>query len=199
MYLPLAAVMTLVVVGLWRLLAGLSAGQRGVRTVWGLATAILIAVVLTLGRLTMRRNENYRTEVSIWRDTVRKAPTNSRAQYGLGLALATAGQVDEAGAAFSETLRLKPDFAQAQYDWGLTLMKVGRDQEALTHFNQALQINPQYAQAQEGIGVVLYHQGKLGEAIEHFFEATRLNPNDVEAHRNLMLALREQQQHEKTK
>jgi protein O-mannosyl-transferase len=193
MYLPLAAIVTLVVGGLWRL----PADRRSSRMMKGLATTILIATLLTLGCLTLRRNENYRTEVSIWRDTVGKAPTNSRAQYGLGLALATAGQVDEAGAAFSETLRLKPDFAQAQYDWGLTFMKVGRDQEALTHFNQALQINPQYGQAQEGIGVVLYHQGKLGEAIEHFFEATRLNPHDMEAQRNLMLALQEQQQREK--
>jgi hypothetical protein len=200
MYLPLAAVITLVVGGLWRLLAGLPVDRRGVRTIWGLAAAMLIAAVLTLGWLTLRRNENYRTEVSIWRDTVQKAPTSFRAQYGLGLALATAGQPDEAGAAFFETLRLKPDFAQAQYDWGLGLMKAGRDEEALTHFNEAIHINPRYAQAQEGLGVVLYHQGKLAEAIEHFFEATRLNPNDMESHRNLMLALQEQQQqHEKAR
>jgi protein O-mannosyl-transferase len=195
MYLPLAAVVTLVVCGLWRVLVD----RRSSRMMWGLAASMFIATILTLGWVTMRRNEDYRTEVSIWRDTVRKAPTNSRAQYGLGLALTTAGQLDEAGTAFSETLRLKPDFAQAQYDWGLALMKAGRNEEALLHFNEALHINPRYGQAQEGIGVVLYHEGKLNEGIEHFFEATRLNPNDMEASRNLMLALQEQQQREKTR
>ena len=142
----------------------------------------------------MRRNMDYGTEVSIWRDTAQKAPTNPDAQYGLGLALATAGQLDAAGVAFSETLRLKPDFAQVQYDWGLALMKAGRETEALAHFTAALEIDPRYAEAADGIGVVLYHQGKLEEAIQRFFEATRLNPDDAQAQHNLAMALHEQRQ-----
>ncbi len=191
MYLPLMAVVAVIVCAAY--LVFIKCGGVGKSGAW-LRMGTLVLAAFALGATTMRRNMDYGTEVSIWRDTAQKAPTNPDAQYGLGLALATAGQIDAAGGAFSEALRLKPDFAQAQYDWGLTLMKAGRETEALTHFTAALEINPRFAPAADGIGVVLYHQGKLEEAVQHFFEATRLNPDDAEAQHNLAMALHEQRQ-----
>ncbi len=191
MYLPLMAVVAVIVIAVYSMFNKLvGAGQARK----GLGVGAVVLAGLALGATTARRNMDYRTEVSIWRDTARKAPTNPDAQYGLGLALATAGQIDKAGAAFAETLRLKPDFARVQYDWGLALVKAGRETEALTHFTAALAIDPRYAEAVDGIGVVLYHQGKLEEAIQRFFEATRLNPDDAQAQYNLAKALHEQQQ-----
>jgi len=191
MYLPLMAVVAMIVCAVYSVFNKLAGVGKG-RAWLGIGTLILVG--LALGATTMRRNTDYRTEVSIWRDTAQKAPTNPDAQYGLGLALATAGQLDEAGAAFSKALQLKPDFARVQYDWGLALLKAGRETEALTHFAAALEIDPRYAEAVDGIGVILYHRGKLEQAIQRFFEATRLNPDDAEAQHNLAMALREQRQ-----
>jgi tetratricopeptide (TPR) repeat protein len=191
MYLPLMAVVAAFVGGARATLGELPVSPP-VKHWFGYTALTLTA--LALGMATWHRNADYRTEVSIWSDTARKAPANPDARYGLALALATAGRLNEAGMEFSETLRLKPEFAQAQYNWGLALVKAGRETEARVHFDEALRIDPRYADAQDGIGVVLYHEGKLSEAIEHFFEATRLDPNNMEAHRNLALALREQQQ-----
>jgi len=70
MYLPLAAVITLAVVGLHRLI-----GRRA------LFAATVLAVVL--GGLTIRRNADYRSALSIWTDTAAKCPDNARALYGL--------------------------------------------------------------------------------------------------------------------
>jgi tetratricopeptide (TPR) repeat protein len=191
MYLPLMAVIAAFVGGTYTIFGKLPVSPPSKR--WFGCTALTLTA-LVLGMATRHRNADYRTEVSIWSNTARKAPANPDAHYGLALALATAGRLDEAGGEFSEALRLKPEFAQVQYNWGLALMKAGRETEALAHFDEAIRIDPQYADAQDGIGVVLYHEGNLSEAIEHFFEATRLDPNNVEAHRNLTLALREQQQ-----
>jgi protein O-mannosyl-transferase len=191
MYLPLMAVAAAFVGGAHAVLGKLPVSPPSKR--W-LGCAALSLTASALGMTTWHRNADYRTEVSIWSDTAQKAPANADAHYGLALALATAGRLDEAGAEFSETLRLKPEFAQAQYNWGLALVKAGRETEARAHFDEALRIDPRYADAQDGIGVILYHEGKLSEAMEHFFEATRLDPNNMEAHRNLALALREQQQ-----
>lgn len=191
MYLPLMAIAASVVIGTYTILSKLPMAGFASRS---LGAAVLLVTGLALGAVTWRRNADYRTEVSIWRDTAQKAPTNADAHYGLALALATAGQVDEAGKEFFETLRLKPDFAQAQYDWAAALLKAGRETEALVYFQETLRINPRYAEAEDGIGVVLYHQGRLDEAIEHFSKAARLNPDDIQAHQNLARALREQQQ-----
>lgn len=191
MYLPLMAITATIVIGTHTSLSRLPMADFARRSV---GVVMLLVTGLALGAATWRRNADYRTEVSIWRDTAQKAPTNPDAHYGLGLALATAGQVDEAGKEFFETLRLKPDFAQAQYDWAAALLKAGRETEALVYFQETLRINPRYADAQNGIGVVLYHQDRLEEAIEHFSEAVRLNPGDMQAQQNLARALREQQE-----
>lgn len=191
MYLPLMAVVAVIACAAYLIFN--KCGGPGEPKKW-LRVGTLALAGFALGATTMLRNRDYGTEVSIWRDTAQKAPTNPDAQYGLGLALATAGRIDEAGAAFSETLRLKPDFAQVQYDWALALVNAGRETEALTHFAAALRIDPRYAEAADGIGVMLYHQGKLEEAIQRFFEATRLNPEDAQAQHNLAMALHEQQQ-----
>lgn len=189
MYLPLMAVVALIVCGMYLLLGKVVGGKS--RT-W-VSAGLVAGAGVALGATTMRRNIDYRTEVSIWQDTAQKAPTNPDAQYGLGLALGTAGQIDEASTAFAEALRLKPDFAQVQYDWGLMLDKTGWETEALMHFRAALEIDPRYAEAADGIGVILYRQGKLDEAIQRFFEATRLNPDDTQAQYNLAKALHERQ------
>jgi Tfp pilus assembly protein PilF len=191
MYLPLMAVVAVIVCAAYRVFRNCGATDGSGR--W-LSVATLVLAGFALGMTTMRRNMDYGTEVSIWSDTAQKAPTNPDARYGLGLALVTAGQVDQAGMAFAEALRLKPDFAQVHYDWGLALVKAGRETEGLEHFTAALKINPRYAEAADGIGVILYHQGKLDEAIQRFFEATRLNPDDAQAQHNLAMALREQKQ-----
>jgi tetratricopeptide (TPR) repeat protein len=191
MYLSLMAVVAVIVCAAYQVFRNCGATDGSRR--W-LSMGTLALAGFALGMTTMRRNGDYRTEVSIWSDTAQKAPMNPDAQYGLGLAWVTAGQVDRAGVAFAETLRLKPDFAQVHYDWGLALVNAGRETEALEHFVAALKINSRYAEAADGIGVVLYHQGKLEEAIQRFFEATRLNPDDAQAQHNLAMALREQRQ-----
>jgi protein O-mannosyl-transferase len=77
MYLPLAAVVTLVVVCGWILLG------RWRWTRWGAAIATCV-LAGWLARLTMVRNGQYSTAIGIWRDTVAKRPGNTRAHINLG-------------------------------------------------------------------------------------------------------------------
>src|SRR5208337_4609775 len=51
---------------------------------------------LPLGARTVARNEEYRSEVSIWQTVVDRWPINPRAHYTLGVALANAGRRPEA-------------------------------------------------------------------------------------------------------
>jgi hypothetical protein len=78
MYLSLAAPVALVVIGGWR------AARR-----FGLAPLAIGVDVGLLGvcvGLTILRNNDYRTAVSIWTDNVAKRPNNPQAQYHLGYA-----------------------------------------------------------------------------------------------------------------
>ena len=79
MYLPLAAIVALAVVGCWYAL------QRWIT--WRLAPGVLLAssAVLLIG-LTFARNQLYCDPVAMWQDALRSNPQNARAQCNLGSA-----------------------------------------------------------------------------------------------------------------
>ena len=176
MYLPLAAVVVLVVMGIHAL-----AGRR---------TVIVVAVlVVGLGVLTVQRNQDYRSELAIWADTVAKWPENSRAHNNLGIALQRFGNVPEAIEHYEQALRLKPDLAEAQSDLGFALQQSGKLVEAKEHYEQALRLAPNYAKAHNNLGFVLFQLHKVPEAKAQYEEALRLEPDFADAHKNLGNAL----------
>jgi hypothetical protein len=113
MYLPLAAVVVLVVaVGYgtanWLCRRLDLAAWAGPAVAGGLA-AISVAVLCAL---TFVRNEDYRSETAIWTDTVAKRPGNARARGALGLAYSREGRFDEAIAELNMARSLNPNDLQ---------------------------------------------------------------------------------------
>jgi len=176
MYLPLAAVIVLGVMGIHAL-----AGRRTV--------AVVAVLAVALGTLTWRRNQDYCSNIAIWDDTVAKRPDNPRAHYNLGVALGQAGKVQEAIGHYEQALRIKPDYAGAHYNLGTTLLRAGNVQEAIGHYVQALRIQPDYAEAHNNLGVCLIRLGSAQEAVEHWEQALQLKPDFADAHNNLGSAL----------
>jgi tetratricopeptide (TPR) repeat protein len=179
MYLSLAAVMTLVVLAMFA-----AAGRRSL--------PLLLAAALGLGLLTARRNEDYLSAVSIWRDTVSHNPESWRAQSSLGAALAEdPGRLQEAISHYDEALRLKPDSAEVHNNLAIALAKIpGRLPEAISQYRQALRIKPDYSDAHNNLANALAKDpARVPEAISQYEEAIRLNPDAVEAHYNLAIAL----------
>jgi Flp pilus assembly protein TadD len=175
MYLPLAAVMTLVVMGI-------HAAVRRQRWV------VFALLALGLGILTVRRNEDYRSELTIWSDTVAKRPDNERAHNNLGNAWAQMpGRLNDAIAQFEEVLRLKPDHAEAHNNLGLAWSQVpGRLNDAIAQYEEALRLKPDYAEAHNNLGVVFAQTpGRLNDAVAQFEEALRLKPDYVPGWHNL--------------
>ena len=185
MYLPLAAVITTVVVGVFVL--GRRLWNKGQRRALGcVATACVVAL---FGFLTIQRNRDYHSALTIWRDTVEKRPDNARAHNNLGLAFAKLGKLGDAVGQYKEALRIKPDLAEAQFNWGLALVRQGRLEEAIGHWEQALRNKPDFADAQYNWGLALALQGKPREAISHWEQALRIDPDLADAQYNWGLAL----------
>jgi tetratricopeptide (TPR) repeat protein len=175
MYLPLAAVAALLVLGSYAL-----AGRRSL--------PVLLAFAIVLGFLTLRRNEDYSSALAIWSDTVAKSPGNARAQNQLGFELLKTGRNSEALQPLEEAVRLEPADAEAHRNLGVVLDKMGRAIEAVGQYKEALRIKPDYADAHNSLGNVLARQGRIPEAIGHYEEALRLNPRNAFTHNNLGLA-----------
>jgi hypothetical protein len=195
MYAPLAALVALAVVGGYRLLRGGSAEMLW-RRVWAgrVGACVTVLLVALLGCATRERNADYRTEVAIWEDTVRKRPGNARAWYALGLAYATAGRPEEALAPFERAIGIEPDDAQVYYDKGNVLLRLGRDREAIESYARAIGLAPGYAPAHNNLGAAFYRLGRREEARACFQEALRLDPTLADARRNLHVLMREDAQ-----
>ena len=177
MYLSLAPVAVLCVVGLHRWL-----GRAAIPI--GLALAVALACA------TWRRNEDYQSAEGIWRDTAEKVPDNERAYGNLGDVLDGEGRTNEALVARLEALRLRPDSAAVHNNLGTTLVRVpGRMADAISQFQEALRLNPNYIEADINLGNALDAEGRGAEAVDRFEDAIRINPDVVAAHNDLGNAL----------
>lgn len=107
MYLPLAAVIVLVAMGVRGLVLSSSSWAPGVAAPARMATAVGV-VLLAAGLLwaTERRVQDYQTEYSIWLDTAQKSPDNYVAHTNLGRTLTERGDLDGAIREYSEAIRL---------------------------------------------------------------------------------------------
>jgi hypothetical protein len=78
-----------------------------------LARASVALLACALIAVTIARNEVYRSEISLWEDTVSKSRSKARAYNNLGYAYSLAGRDDDASNAYREALRLDPDYGKA--------------------------------------------------------------------------------------
>ena len=158
MYLPLAALVTLAVMAVH---ATLQAALRRPPVRRGVQAAVLVIITIALGVVTVRRNEDYRSVISIWRDVVTKQPDNARAHMNLGHYLAEDRRIDESRAEYAEAVRSEPTNADAHYGLAVTLSLQGKTDAAIAEYTEALRLNPDHAPARAALRAALARQGRL--------------------------------------
>ena len=148
MYLSLAAVIVVGVMGIQAV-----ARRQSV--------ALFVMVAIGFGLLTVWRNEDYRSAVAFWGDTVAKRPKNYGARNNLAIALEQTGQIEEAIKQLREAVRLRPDSEVLHNNLGNALFHAGQFAEAVEEYEQALQIKPDFAEAHYSLGVTLARTGRI--------------------------------------
>jgi tetratricopeptide (TPR) repeat protein len=172
MYVPLAALAGVAVVGAHRGLVRL-AGPHASR----LAPALAGVLAIVLGSAAFARVRDYRTEESIWRDTVEKSPQSVAVRNNYGRALANLGRLDEAIAQYREGLRLAPEDARTWAKLGNALAEQGKLPEAVDAYRAALRYEPTDEKTHNNLARVLIRVGDLPGAIAQLQEAVRLEPS----------------------
>jgi protein O-mannosyl-transferase len=193
MYLPLAAVVTGVVIGGYLVGQWVADRQRISRPALQIAGgALLILAGVALGTLTFQRNADYQSNLSIWTDTVAKTRNKAPAHNGIALALAQQGQFLEAIAHYQKALEITPDDDTVHTNLGVALVERGRLDEGIAQYRKALEIRPNSAEACNNLGLALNMQGHLAEAVAQFEKALEIDPSNAKAHCNLGGALAKQ-------
>ncbi len=165
MYLPLAAVLTLAVVGIDAVL-----GRH--------RRLALFTVVLAAAAATVKRGTDYRSEERLWTDTIAKAPDNPRAYASLGAALIQQERWPEARGQLEAAVRRHPGYADAHNDLGAVLGKLGLPAEALPHYLEARRLKSDDPDIRANLGGALVAAGKPDAAIGEFAAALALRPAD---------------------
>jgi Flp pilus assembly protein TadD len=176
MYLPLAAVLSVLVLGFYA-----RWGQR----------VLVAGVVVAVGfaGLTVRRNHDYRSALALWSVTAEQRPENPRAHEGRAEALTAAGWTDEAIAAHATAVKLQPDEPIYRHNLAQALAVAGRRSEAIEEFQKALFLMPGSARTHGNLAVVLGEMGDTDGAQRHYVEARRLEPANPLWARNAAILL----------
>jgi len=160
----------------------------GVRSTmrWPIVSGLgVILLVISLGSATFARNRVYISSLSLWQDTVTKAPYNARAHNNLGCAFLNEGRVDEAIAEYQHAIELQPNHAFAHFNLGNALVTQRRWSEAAEHFSTALAADPHYANARMNLGLALMQLGRRTEAANQFRDILHDDNGAQDARTNL--------------
>lgn len=196
MYLPLAAIVSLVVVG------GYAIAQdvfRKVEAKQDRAPAVSLPLVATAGCavlltlvfaiMSISRLRLYGDDVALWQDALAHQSQDWMVQANLASALNNAGRPKEAVPHFQEAIRLKPERADLHYKLGIALSRTGQTRDAIEQFNEALQASPDSAVYRHELGATLLNAGESEKAIEQFRESLRRDPQAVASRDLLATAL----------
>lgn len=179
MYLPLVAV------------AGLATWLSGaISARWRVGLAIALAV--GFGDLVHRRNQDFRSELDLWGDTVVKRPENGRAHGNYGAALYAAGRVEEAARYLQEAVRREPENPATQFNLGLIAARKGEWEAAARYFTEAGRISPPLMPAHFEASRALAKLGRKDEAIAALERALAQRSDYAEAHVSLGALLAEE-------
>lgn len=138
MYLPLLAVIAVVVIG----------GADLVRRVASRQSLVLRSVVVVLSAAlaatTFIRSRDYRTAEGIWRDAVTKRPDNARAKQNLGaeLLIVEPPRLAEAESLFVQSLQQDPRDPGPWFNLGEIALTRGDLVRARAMYERALAVNP---------------------------------------------------------
>src|SRR5262249_20146635 len=142
--------------------------------------------VLALAGTTIRRNQDYRTAVSLWEVTVARAPHSARAHDNLGAVLLEAGRAEEAIPHLLQALSLAPPAgynAAADYlTLGLAYTSLLRPDDAIPYLEQAVERAPLDAACHAALGRALSMRGDQVRAIASFRTALGIQPDSAETH-----------------
>jgi tetratricopeptide (TPR) repeat protein len=173
MYLPLAAVIAAVVIGGYALLLRLTPARATERA----SAALVLLVAAALGGLTFRRNEDYRSELRIWEDTIQKRPDDPRAYNGRGVVLLREGEYKPAIRDFGIAIEKGPGYAAAYQNRAAAEAGIGENDAAIRDCDAAIGIKLDFALAYDTRAVARAQKGDYAAALADFDRAIRLKPS----------------------
>jgi tetratricopeptide (TPR) repeat protein len=164
------------------------------KTMQALFCIFIVLVLVGQGHSTFMRNFAWKTEETLWLDTITKSPNLPRPHHNLGKYYSTLGQREKEIAEYELALKLErgphgETRHVTHYNLGLAYNSLNKEEEAIRHFKKAIEMEPGYSDAHNNLAAVLIKKRKYDEAFDHLIKALTYNDKSPSAHHNLGLVL----------
>jgi len=133
---------------------------------------------------TVKRNNEWRDNLTLWSQTVFTNPDNSRAHDNLGFTYERSGDTEKALVEFEKSVKLQPDNFGALANLGVAYAKLGFYNESISILEKSIEIRI-YHKTFDKLGLVYVELGMEEKAIDSFKEAIRINHRYAKAHNDL--------------
>lgn len=181
MYLPSAAVVTLLVLGAWRGIQWLQArASLSPRTATILAATAATIVIAAMTARTLTRNRDYRSATAMWTSVVAARPGHARAWNYFGVAVHST-RPDDAIDAYRRAIALDPDEVGTYINFATLLVNLDRHEEAIEPFKAYLAAHPDEAKYRANLAYALMSVGRRDEAFVEYAATVRSDPDHFNA------------------
>jgi tetratricopeptide (TPR) repeat protein len=147
--------------------------------------AAIACVLLALTVRTIRRNAEWRDNLTLANATLAVSPTSPLMNALAASDLLLRGDTKRATEMLRVAVREAPDMALLQNYLGEALRRQGLIDEAIVAYREAIRANPKDATAVNNLGVAYRDKGMEAEALAQFQLALRLNPRYADPHVNI--------------
>lgn len=152
-------------------------------------TTIVVIITLTIitsyAIATYRRNNVWKSEISLWQDVTEKSPNKPRPYNNLGMYYFGQGDKDTAERNYKKAIELDLEYSVAQNNLGMLYITQNRFNEAFEILTRAIETNPTYAHAHNNLGAVYLHRKNTKEAEASFRKSIAYDNNYIASRDNL--------------
>lgn len=145
-----------------------------------LSLCIVISVFITVDR-----NGDWESDITLWSKTVRQKPHSMIAYNNLGYAYQEAGMLENAVRAYRNAIAVKPGYVLSHYNIASIYVKREMYDEALERYREIVRLDSTFVRAYYGMGAIYAWKKMNDEAVGAFRTAIRLYPSYAKAHYRL--------------
>lgn len=146
-----------------------------------ITVVVLIFVLGFYSWTTVRRNNDWRDDFTLWSKTVKMHPNNFRAHNQLAYVYKQEGKYDESIGECKKALQLSPRYISVRLILGNIYVLKGEYNQAMREYKKVLELNTQSVNTYERIGDLYRIQGMEEDAIKAYKYALKLKPQCVRA------------------
>lgn len=150
-----------------------------------IAILLFFLLLISYSAITIKRNTDWRDDMTLWARTVYISPFSSEAHDNLGFVYERAGLTDKAIVEFKKSIELNSLNYKAYTNLGTSYGQKGNFTLSEKYLKMAIKINPSYYKAYNYLGLIYAKQGFFNKSIIEFKKAINAEPNFDEAHYNL--------------